>query len=96
MLYQYLSINLVYKKNINDINKNITGMNFFTQSIVDIINFLKDDIYKKYATKYINEPQNRVRFIRFMKTNVEEAGDIVKILESGNPISNNITKQLNH
>ncbi|CAG8854943.1 3850_t:CDS:1, partial [Gigaspora margarita] len=71
---------LVYKSslknNIDAINKSIPKMN--TQSIKDIINFLKDDIYNKYATKYIMVPQRREDFIQFMKINVEEAGSIVK------------------
>ncbi|CAG8793707.1 24265_t:CDS:1 [Gigaspora margarita] len=71
---------LVYKSsltiNIDTINKNIPKMN--TQSIKDIINFLKDNIYNKYATKYIEVPQRREDFIQFMKTNVEDVGDIVK------------------
>ncbi|CAG8489362.1 15140_t:CDS:2 [Gigaspora rosea] len=73
---------LVYKfslkKNIDAINKNIPKINFFTQSIKDIINFLKNDLYNKYATKYIEVPQRREDFIQFMKINVEEAGGIVK------------------
>ncbi|CAG8821105.1 2705_t:CDS:1, partial [Gigaspora margarita] len=73
---------LVYKsslkKNINAINKNIPKMNFFTQSIKDVINFLKDDIYNKYATKYNIMKAHRENFIQFMKINVKKAGDIVK------------------
>ncbi|RIB00059.1 hypothetical protein C2G38_2235805 [Gigaspora rosea] len=72
---------LVYKpsleKNINSINKNIPKMNFFTQSIKDIINFLKDDIYNKYASKYIELTRTK-DFIQFMKKNVKKADDIGK------------------
>ncbi|CAG8460262.1 11630_t:CDS:2, partial [Racocetra persica] len=37
-----------------------------------------DNIYNKYATKYIEIPQRREDFIQFMKINVEEASGIVK------------------